>query len=444
MFVVEAPTVESLEAGLSRDEVLGAFSAPADPRTSRRYLHWDKLRHLEPPPGLTPDQWWLQLKLARRGSWRELPLEDRDGRPFGYTLPDTVLRSLHEIDQLPARMIDAATPSEREARRRFLANSLMEEAIRSSQLEGAATTRPKAKELLVSGRRPRDRGERMIANNYRALEFMREEMGGRLTPETICELHRVLTAGTLDDPEAAGRLQLPGEPRIEVTDRGREQTLHIPPPAEELPDRMRLLCAFANGDAADDSFVHPVVRAILVHFWLAYDHPFVDGNGRTARILFFWSMRSSGYRLAEYLPISRLIRAAPAQYIRAFLESETDEGDTTYFLLHQLRVIERAGRDMRRHFDREWAERNEAKRMLGGVDALNGRQQVLLTHAIKHPGHSYTFGGHARSNRVTHETARADLGGLAERGLLVRRREGRGYVFEPPADLPDRLKESAA
>ncbi len=444
MFVTEAPTIAALEERLGRDEALAALSAPTDPRAAQRYLHWDKLRRLQPPPGLSSEQWWLQIKFARRGSWRELPLADRDGRPFGYTLPDTVLRHLHEFDQLPARMIDSAVPSEREARRRFLANSLMEEAIRSSQLEGAATARPQAKELLVSGRRPRDRGEQMIANNYRALEFMREEMGPKLTPDAVCELHRVLTAGTLDDPAAAGRLQRPGESRIEVTDRGREQVVHVPPPAAELPERMRLLCDFANGGSDGDSFVHPVVRAILLHFWLAYDHPFVDGNGRTARILFFWSMRESGYRLAEYLPISRLIRVAQSQYIRAFLETETDEGDATYFLLHQLGVIGRAGRDMQHHFERKWAERNEAKRLLSGVDALNGRQQVLLTHAIKHPDHRYTFSGHARSNRVTHETARADLGGLAERGLLRRRRQGRGYVFEPAADLPERLRESAA
>jgi Fic family protein len=137
-----------------------------------------------------------------------------------------------------------------------------------------------------------------------------------------------------------------------------------------------------------------------------------------------------------------LIRKAPAQYARAFLETETDEGDTTYFLIHQLGVIERAIDDLYRYLQRKVQEQNEMKTMLRATDSLNGRQLVLLTHAVKHPDHTYTFSGHARSNRVTHETARADLGDLADRGLLSRQRRGRTYVFEVPPDLPERLRES--
>src|SRR5262249_51454202 len=155
-------------------------------------------------------------------------------------------------------------------------------------------------------------------------------------------------------------------------------------------------------------FVHPVVRAVLLHFWLAYDHPFEDGNGRTARMLFFWAMRKHGYWLTEYLSISRLIHKAPAQYERAFLQTETDENDATYFLIHQLQVIEHAIGDLHQYLQRKIAEQSDLKEMLHATEGLNGRQLVLLTHAAKHPDHRYTFSGHARSNRVTHETARAD------------------------------------
>jgi Fic family protein len=272
---------------------------------------------------------------------------------------------------------------------------------------------------------------------------MREDPQRDLTPEVVLELHRIVTEGTLDNPDAAGRLQRPDEERVAVFDRDeQERPVHQPPAAEQLPERMDLLCRFANGSDDGGQFVHPVVRAILLHFWLAYDHPFEDGNGRTARILFFWAMLKHGYWLVEYLPISRFIRKAPAQYERAFLETETDERDTTYFLIHQLKVIEQAIEDLHRYLQRKTAEQNEAKRMLRDTEGLNGRQLVLLTHAAKHPDHTYTFGGHARSNRVTHETARSDLGGLAEKGFLIRRQRGRAYVFEVPDDLPERLRES--
>jgi Fic family protein len=445
MYVAHAPAVPDLLKRLSPEEVGLAVGAPTSSEERGRYLHWDKLRHLPPPTGLTTEQWWLKLKLARTSERRTLPLIDTYGRPFGFTLPDVALRHLHHIDQRCGGEVamDEVVTSEQQAGRRFLVNSLMEEAIRSSQLEGATTSRQVAKEMLRSGREPRDRGERMIANNYRALQFMREEMGEALTPEAVLELHRLLTEGTLRDPEAAGRLQRPGEARVAVFDRDDdERPVHNPPPAEELPRRMELLCEFANEGDEGDQFTHPVVRAVLLHFWLAYDHPFEDGNGRTARILFFWAMRAHGYWLAEYLPISRFIRRAPAQYERAFLESETDGSDATYFLLHQLRVIEQAIEDLHLYLARKISEQREVAQMLDLAEGLNGRQLALLTHAVKHPAHTYTFGGHARSNRVTHETARADLSALADEGLLVRRRRGRTYVFETPADLAARLRES--
>jgi Fic family protein len=446
MHVAAAPAIEELIKKLGPEAVIEAIDLPANGQADERYLHWDKLRHLDPPEGLSSEQWWLRIKFARKGELRELPLTDPAGRPFSYGLLDSMLRHLHYIDQRCSGEVamDEVVTSERRAGRRFLVNSLMEEAIRSSQLEGAATSRVVAKELLRSGREPADRSERMIANNYRALQFMRDEMGTILSPETILELHRIVTAGTLDDPSAAGRLQRPDEPRVAVFDRDDGEPIHLPPPAEQLPDRMRLLCDFANEGDDGDRFVHPVVRAILLHFWLAYDHPFEDGNGRTARILFFWLMRVRGYWLAEYLPISRLIRNAPAKYARAFMETETDGGDTTYFLVHQLGVIERAIDDLHVYLQRKSTEVKDIERLLQGTDYLNGRQLALLTDAVREPDASYSFDSHATSHRVSHETARADLRGLAARGLLVQRRVGRRHLFEPVPDLPDRLKESPA
>ncbi len=446
MYVEKAPTAEELLDRLNFDEALATMRRPLETPQGGRYLHWDKLRRLDPPAGLSSEQWWLRIKVAREGELRPLPLEDPAGKPFGYGLLDTMLRQLHYIDQRCSGEVamDEVVTSERRAGRRFLVNSLMEEAIRSSQLEGATTSRREAKEMLRSGREPRDRSERMIANNYAALQFMRDEIGEALTPGAVLELHRIVTEGTLDDPAAAGRLQRPGERRVAVFERDDGEPIHMPPPAEQLPERLRLLCDFANEGDDGERFVHPVIRAILLHFWLAYDHPFEDGNGRTARILFFWLMQARGYWLAEYLPISRFIRNAPAKYARAFMETETDEGDTTYFLIHQLDVIEKAIDELHLYLQRKTAEVRGVEELLQDTVYLNGRQLALLTDAVRNPESSYSFESHAKSHRVSHETARSDLRGLEQRGLLVKRRAGRQHRFGPAPNLPERLKESAA
>jgi Fic family protein len=326
-----------------------------------------------------------------------------------------------------------------QARQRYLVSSLMEEAIRSSQLEGASTSRQVAKELLRTGRPPRDRGEQMILNNYRALSFMREQ-DAELTPAVVLELHRILTKDTPDSLEEAGRLQGPGEERVVVVDADTGKVLHVPPPAEQLPARLQAMCDFANEPPDGERFIHPVVRGILLHFWLAYDHPFADGNGRTARALFYWYLRTRGYWLVEYLSISRILREAPGRYTRAFLYTETDGGDTTYFLLHQLEVIERAVHELHEYLQRKTREIRDVELLMVGDARLNHRQLALLSDALRHPDRLYTIGAHATRNRVTHETARTDLAGLTDRGLLLRIRRRQGYGFVVPRDFAERLR----
>ena len=407
------------------------------------YPHWDKLRHLDPPAGLTREEWWAGIKVGRLNGRRRIPLTDAAGDEFTYSVPDAALRGLHVVDQRAAgeiRMPEVVT-TDAQARQQYLVNSLMEEAIRSSQLEGASTSRRAAKELLRTGRSPKDRSERMIVNNYMAMQYMREEMGERLTPAGVLELQRILTDGTLDDPSASGRLQTPDEDRVVVVDRTDGGVLHRPPPAEQLPERLALMCAFANGETdAQDTFIHPVVRGILLHFWLAYDHPFVDGNGRTARVLFFWLLRNQGYGLVEYLSISKILREAPGKYNRSFLLTETDEGDTTYFVLHQLEVIERAIEDMHKYLRRKATEVRDVEQLLRGSGGFNHRQTALLSGALRNADRVYTFTSHAQRHGVTHETARTDLRDLAGRELLQTERAGRLYRFRPAADLTARLK----
>lgn len=443
MYVATPPDTRDLLAQVDAERLGPIIRARSEGKLGGEYVHWDRLRHLPPPSGFSHEEWWLAVKLARIDQLRGFPLCGPDGTPFCYATPDSVLRLLHHVDQRCSGEIAmaAVVATDEHARHHYLVNSLMEEAIRSSQLEGATTSRKVAKELLRTGRKPKDRSERMILNNYRALEFMREEIGGRLTPALVLELHRILTEGTLDDPSAAGRLQTVADERISVVDAQDGSVLHAPPPAEQLPERLQALCDFANqGDDESESFIHPVVRAILLHFWLAYDHPFEDGNGRTARALFYWYMRARGYWLVEYLSISRILRKAPARYSKAFLLTETDNGDTTYFLLHQLRVIERAVRELHVYLARKVEEVRDLERRLKGDSDLNHRQLAVLSDAIHHSTNIYTYQSHAAENRVTHETARNDLHALWDRGLLQRRKIGRKHAFAAAPNLAQVLE----
>jgi Fic family protein len=436
LYVASPPTSEGRFDAKGLLRVLEVL-AESESEHVDEYVHWDKLRHLDPPAGLTHEEWWHGVKWLRRSQRRALPLTDASGQPFTYSTPDSVLRLLHYVDQRCAGEIamEEIVTADDQARAHYLVNSLMEEAIRSSQLEGAVTSRRVAKELLRSDRAPKDRSERMIVNNYRALQFMRDEIGRTLTPEAVLELHRIVTDGTLRDPSASGRLQRPDEHRIEVVDNATDKVLHRPPPAEQLPARLSALCDFANESDDSKQFLHPVVRGVLLHFWLAYDHPFEDGNGRTARALFYWFMRQRGYWLVEYLSISRIFRDAPAKYARAFLLTETDDRDTTYFLLFHLQVIRRAVEELHIYLERKTTEIREVERLLKRSGTFNHRQLAVLSDALRNPGQTYSLKSHAVSHGVTHETARTDLSRLVSLGALARRRPGRQYEYVPVPDL---------
>lgn len=352
---------------------------------------------------------------------RPLPLADAHGEPFYIAVSDEAQRLLHEIDR------DAGPIVVGENRDRFIVSSVIEEAITSSQLEGASTTRLAAKEMLRSGRPPRDRDERMIFNNYRAMELIRRRRSERLSSAFIFELHEVITRDTLDTADGAGRFRRANED-IVIVDEADGVVVHVPPPAETLAERLDALCRFANGGEVG-FFLHPVLRAVLSHFWLAYDHPFIDGNGRTARALFYWSMLNQGYWLAEFISISRILKTAHAQYSRAFLFTETDGNDTTYFALQQLRVQRRAMDDLAAEVRSRTAQIAATRDELRLSGRFNVRQLALLTHALQHPDTVYTIEAHRRSHNVVYQTARTDLLELAEEGLLRQQKSGKKFVF---------------
>lgn len=402
-----------------------------------KYLHWDELLHRDPPGGLSHELWWAAIRMVRSQTQMDLPLRDKYQGNFSYTSPDTMLELLQRVDRGASGRIalpeGVASP---EGRDRYIVSSLIEEAITSSQLEGAATTRRVAKDMIRSGRQPRTTGERMIFNNFAALSYIRTIKDRDLTPELIFGLHRLVARETMEAPEEIGAFR---KGQVYVRHDPSDLVLHEPPPVEELPGRMQLLCEFANRDIPD-YYVHPVVRAIVIHFWLAYDHPFADGNGRTARALFYWSMLRQGYWLCEYISLSDIVKKAPARYARAFLYSETDDNDVTYFILHQLECIIRALDNVEQHLRRRVEQVRNARLLLRKSTALvNQRQLALLSHALEKPDTVYTIESHRVSHNVVYQTARSDLLALVDLGLLAKSKSGKKHVFRSVQNLAEAL-----
>lgn len=408
-------------------------------RANERYADWHHFRYFPITNGLTHEEAWALLKLGRRANFKQAPFTDKVGAPFWYWIPDGLQRSLHDIDVWAGGNIVSEHPGPLPGKEQFIIRSLMDEAIASSQLEGAATTTKKAKELLQTGRKPKDRSEQMILNNWETMQFIRENSKARLSKELVIEIHQRITADTLDYPEDSGRLRTNNEIVVNY----KEETVHTPPDFKVLPERLQAFCQFANEDS-QRKWIHPVIKAVMLHFWLAYDHPFSDGNGRTARALMYWYLLSRGHLLFEYLAISRYIQRSPGQYVRAYVHTETDENDLTYFLFYNLKAIKLACEDIQNYIRGKQKELAGLNHALKKYPGLNMRQRSLLSHAIQHPQEIYTFDTHRTSHGIVYQTSRNDLLELAKKGFLKKEKRGKEFVFIQADKMMERLRSAAS
>jgi Fic family protein len=170
----------------------------------------------------------------------------------------------------------------------------------------------------------------------------------------------------------------------------------------------------------------------------------MDGNGRTARALFYWYMLKQGYWLFEYLSISTAILSARTQYYRSFLYSETDDNDATYFILYNLQAIHRSIEKLDSYIEGKQKEKKHTYRFAAKYPSLNLRQRILLASALEKPYEVFTIEGHSNVHGVTYQTARTDLLGLKDMGLLDMRKEGKKFVFTPVADIAEKLESPSA
>jgi Fic family protein len=402
-----------------------------------RYFHWDQLRFRPPPQGLTSAHWWAAIRSARHVAGQPLSLIDAQGNRFTFCEPAQLKAALREIDMNAGGALgsDVTAPSVGEGRT-YLARSLAEEPFASSFIEGAATTRQIAKKLIFEGRSPRTKDERMVLNNYMAMQFIKTHSDQSLTMEMLLELHYILTVGTMDDPNDCGRIRTNDD--VQVVDETTGEVLHQPPPATDLKTRLNKLISFANKKHIKGDWIHPLEKAFILHFMLSYEHPFVDGNGRVARALFYWAALREGYWLIEYISISSVIAESTISYGRAFLYVETDEGDLTYFFIYHAKILTKAVERLTEYVDRKRKEVKALENRLndkGRPDAFNHRQSWILNEFARNRLHRLTIAEHEKRNAISYLTARKDLEELVSANCLQKRRVGKSSMYFPVHNL---------
>ena len=393
------------------------------------YEYWNTVKYKQVPAPYSPRQLWTYVVLERLK--HKTTAWNKYGIHFGLT--NKMQRLCHEMDMNFGGSCGANSILQDKYREQYLVSSLMEEAISSSQMEGASTTRKVAKEMLRKKITPKDKSQQMIYNNYQTIRFIVEHKNEPLTREMLQKVHALMTEKTLEREEDAGRFRTNNE--VVVEDGITHEIVHTPPSFEEIPEFVDELCQFFN-ETQSTIFIHPIIRGIIIHFMLAYMHPFVDGNGRTARALFYWYMLRQGYWLMEYLSISRIIYKGKKSYEKSFLYTEQDQNDMGYFITYNLRVLELSFKELQQYIKRKCEEKQASSRFLK-IGNLNTRQAEIIQLLEKAPQEVLTVKDLQIRLQVTPTTIKSDLIGLMERGIITEiplNKVKKGYITGPEFD----------
>lgn len=376
------------------------------------YWYWSDVKYKTRPNDINAEELWAAIKFSRFAQSRVI------WKKYNLTafFTNKMQQQCHYFDMNFGGTWGNSSVIPNEDRTQYLISSLMEEAISSSQMEGASTTRKVAKEMLRKKISPRSRSEQMIFNNYTSIKFITEHKDEELSSERLLQIHSLMTHQTLDSADDEGRFRTADDVVVENEVTG--ETVHTPPTYKDIPVFVEELCRFANNDN-DGGFIHPIIKAIIIHFMVAYVHPFADGNGRTARALFYWYMLKKGYWLTEYLSISRVIYKSKASYEKSYLYTESDGGDLGYFITYHLRVLELAFKELQVYIKRKVAQRQ------GNSDyiityGVNERQAAIISWYRDNSTMSITVKEVENRFGISQPTARLDLDGLVERGFLTK------------------------
>ncbi|MCH9031630.1 MAG: Fic family protein [candidate division Zixibacteria bacterium] len=397
---------------------------------SPKYLYWDKARYQSRPKGITAEEFWMVIQLLRHNSPNrsETIILDKNGRSFTWQPLPELDRNLHEIDMDLGGTLESKLIDDKSTRQRFITRGIMEEAIASSQLEGASTTRKVAKRMLIERRAPRNKSEQMILNNYRAMLAIENEYRNEpMSVDLLLTLHKTLTVDTISKDEV-GRLRKDKD-EVVVCDPVQNLVYHVPPDEQLLKKELKRFINYANDKLDKQRFIHPLIKAIFLHFWFAYLHPFTDGNGRLARIIFLWYLLRNNYWGFSYLPISQMIRKSPAQYRDAYVYTEQDNNDLTYFIDYLIRKILMAKKEFNDYVKRSATSNRKMVRVARERYQLNDRQIQLLKYLYKNPGVAISINTHSHVNGVSRPTANKDLQELENLGFLKSQKIGRDRPF---------------
>lgn len=221
-------------------------------------------------------------------------------------------------------------------KKELIFDTLLSEAFHSSSIEGAHSTKKRTEEIIKKQLTPADKSERMIFNNYKALEYIFDNKEQKLDDEFVLSLHKMISEDTLDEKEDEGVYRNSG---VDITTATQKVIFRPTSNIEKMMKMINKLYLFinSNNDDCEAEYIESIYKIISFHFLYGYIHPHFDGNGRTLRVLFTHLLGQNGFDMFYYISLSEIIHLSEKrkkEYEKAFIDVEENKLDLTYFIYY--------------------------------------------------------------------------------------------------------------
>ncbi|MCD2424594.1 Fic family protein [Niabella pedocola] len=373
------------------------------------YLDWEKVQHmsLKPETLSNPEIWEAAREARNQGFTRNLVINDT---VFTWSVSNDMEAVLHDLDVHLAGGKDIAAVMDQKNDHRYLVNASLDEAMASAQLAGYPVTKKMVKELLLKKKTTADETEQVIVNIYRCLQKVKEWEQESITAEKLLELHQLLTKDTIK-LKGIGRYRTNNKYDVSnIEDAAACKAVD----AKAIGSWMQWLESFMNEDKKP-FYIHPVIKACMIAYFVTYIRPFKDGNGRMSRLLLYWYLLRKGYWALQYTSVSNVIVKLRTQYQKSFLQVQA-EADMGYFIHFTIQALRMADRSLKESLQRTNKERESNPFVK--IDGLNIRQATALQWIKEDPEKIVTIRELRSGFGVSKETARTDLTALTENGWL--------------------------
>ncbi len=390
-----------------------------------RYLNKKEIKY-RLPAGTQLQDFWAGLIEYRIKKGQLLPLLDQNQKKFWFCdLP--YADRLELIDTYAKNTvnnhIDIIFKKSPKQERLLVMDALIDEAFNSSAIEGAFSTRKRSKEIIEKGIKPANISEQMIYNNYKALDFILDNIHCQIDNELIIQIYKIITHNTLGEEDKTDGYR---NDSVIIWDYANQKKIYEGPHHSEIPRMMADLINLIR----DEDDLHPVVKASIIHFYFVYIHPFFDGNGRTARALSYMYLLQKGYDFFKFFSISTVIREQKNKYYKAIQSCEDYSSDLTYFIDFNIKMILESILNVLNRIGKEFGKllifHNIDKR---GI-LLTLRQKRCLSYFIKTEKNYITIDEYKNKYKIAYETARKDLNSLETIGIFHKTKVGKKYIYK--------------